>query len=232
SGPARRGLVVSLDGPSSSGKSTVGAGAALRLGYRFCDTGMLYRAVTWLAVERGVDLEDEGVLVALVPDVELTADAQGRMTRVVVGRTDVTERVHVPEVDRHVSQVARHRALRAALLPRQRELAEGGRIIMAGRDIGTVVLPQADLKLYLHVSLRERARRRAQERGGPLGRHELERMEAELRRRDELDSSRASAPLRIPDGATVIESDGKSVEQTIEAVVTAIRERAVALGRG
>jgi cytidylate kinase len=230
SGPGRRGLVVSLDGPSSSGKSTVGAGAALRLGYRFCDTGMLYRAVTWLALERGVDLDDEAALVALVPEVELTADAQGRMTRVVVARTDVTERVHVPEVDRHVSQVARQPALRAALLPVQRRLAEGGRIIMAGRDIGTVVLPEADLKLYLQVSLRERARRRAEERGGGANRAGLEQVEAELRQRDEVDRSRAAAPLRIPEGATVINSDGKTVEQTTEAVVAAIRERAAALG--
>ena len=228
---APRGLVVTLDGPSSSGKSTVGAGAALRLGYRFCDTGMLYRAVTWLAVERGVDPEDEAALVALVPEVELTADAQGRMTRVVVGRTDVTERVHGPEVDRHVSHVARQPAVRAALLPVQRRLAEGGRIIMAGRDIGTVVLPEADLKLYLQVSLRERARRRAEERGGAGAGADLEAVEAELRRRDEIDSSRATAPLRIPDGAIVIESDGNTVEQTIEAVVAAIRERAAGLGR-
>ena len=217
---------MTLDGPASSGKSSVGAGAALRLGYRFCDTGVLYRALTWLALEREVDLDDFEALVRLVPEVELTADSQGRMTRVRVAGVDVTERVHSPEVDRHVSQVARQPAVREALLPRQRILAEGGRIIMAGRDIGTVVLPDADLKLYLHAPLPERARRRAEERGIASRGEALARVESELRRRDGIDTTRDAAPLRIPDGATVIESEGNTLDQTIDAVVEAVRARA------
>jgi cytidylate kinase len=223
--------VVSLDGPGSSGKSSVGAGASARIGYRFCDTGLLYRALTWLALERGVDPEDDAGLVALVPDIELKADEGGRFTRVRVDRRDVTARVHTERVDREVSRVSRRAPVRAALLPRQREIAEGGRIIMAGRDIGTVVLPWADLKLYLDVSVEERARRRAEERRIPLGSPAAVALEAELRRRDGLDSTRTTAPLRVPEGATIIRSDRNTLEETIEAVVRQVRLRARALGR-
>jgi cytidylate kinase len=226
--PGRDGLVVSLDGPASSGKSTVGSGAAQRLGYRFCDTGMLYRALTWLALERGVDVDSGKVLVALVSEIELEADDRGRMTQVLVDGRDVTDLVRTAEVDRNVSQVSRHADVREALLPLQRRIAAPGRIIMAGRDIGTVVLPDADLKLYLHVPLGERARRRAEERGIELDDKAGKRLEAELRKRDEIDSTRTASPLRIPEGATIIESEGNTLEQTIDAVVKAIRARAAA----
>ncbi len=221
--PARRGLVVSLDGPGSSGKSSVGAGAASILGYRFCDTGLLYRAVTWLALDRGVDVADATGLEALVPEVVLAADAKGRMTRVHVAGHDVTDRVHDALVDRHVSTVARLPEVRAALLPRQREIAQAGRIIMAGRDIGTVVLPDADLHLWLEVSVEERARRRASERGWSLDSAEGAEILAELRRRDEVDSTRTSAPLRVPVDATIISSDGRALDDTVAAMVAVIR---------
>ena len=229
--PAARGLVVSLDGPGSSGKSSVGAGAASILGYRFCDTGLLYRAVTWLALDRGVDLGDASGLEALVPEVALAADATGRMTRVHVAGQDVTDEVHDALVDRHVSTVARLPAVRAALLPRQREIARGGRIIMAGRDIGTVVLPDADLHLWLEVSVEERARRRASERGWSLDSPEGAEILADLRRRDEIDSTRASAPLRVPVDATIITSDGRALAETVAAMVTAIRAAEASTGR-
>ncbi|HET7677646.1 MAG TPA: (d)CMP kinase [Candidatus Limnocylindrales bacterium] len=220
--PARH-LVVSLDGPGSSGKSTVGAGAASRLGYRFCDTGLFYRALTWLALQRAVDLADEAALVALVPAVTLTPDGEGRLTRVRVDGADVTARVHSARVDRHVSEVARQPRVREALLGVQRGLADGGGIIMAGRDIGTVVLPAADLKLWLQVSPEERARRRAGERGLDPDGAEAHRLAGELRERDRIDASRPVAPMRVPEGAVVIESDGNTLEQTIEAVVLAVR---------
>jgi cytidylate kinase len=222
-------LVVTLDGPASSGKSTVGAGAAGQLGYRFCDTGMLYRALTWLALERGVDVDDAKALVALAPEIELQADDRGRMTRVQVDGRDVTDLVRTTEVDRNVSQVSRHAEVREALLPLQRRIAQGGRIIMAGRDIGTVVLPEADLKLYLHVPLPERARRRAEERGISLDDEEaVMQQEKELRARDKIDSTRSASPLRVPEGARIIESEGNTLEQTIDAVVNAIQARAAA----
>ena len=217
-------LVVSLDGPGSSGKSSVGSAAARILGYRFCDTGLLYRAVTWLALDRGVDLGDTVGLVALVPEVFLASDAEGRLTRVHVAGRDVTDEVRDGRVDRHVSAVARLPEVRAALLPRQREIAESGRIIMAGRDIGTVVLPDADLHLWLEVSVEARARRRASERGLALESPEGAEILADLRRRDEVDSTRAAATLRVPEGATIISSDGRTLGETVAVMVAAIRE--------
>jgi CMP/dCMP kinase len=218
------GLVVSLDGPGSSGKSSVGAAAALELGFRFLDTGVLYRALTLLAVERGIDPEDEPALVALVDELTLAPDAEGRLRRVLVDGEDVTDRLHAPAVDRSVSAVSRQRAVRAALLGLQRRLAVGGRIVVAGRDIGTVVLPDADLKLYLDVSLEERARRRAEERGLAADAHEAAGIFEDLRDRDLADSTREVAPLRVPDDALVIRSDGRAFADTVAAVVAAVRE--------
>jgi cytidylate kinase len=186
---------------------------------------MFYRAVTWLALERGVSTDDGAALAALVPDVDLAAEAEGRMSRVVVDGRDVTTKVASARVDHYVSDVARQPEVRAALLPRQRDLARGGGIVMAGRDIGTVVLPDADLKLFLDASLEERARRRAEQRGvdpdSPAGAEMLE----ELRRRDRIDKSRSVAPLRAADDAIVVKTDGNSLGQTIDEVVAAMRQR-------
>ncbi len=218
----RRGLVVALDGPGSSGKSSVGAAAALELGYRFCDTGLLYRAVTWLGIRRGITPDDER-LVGLVAEVELAADENGRLARVLVDGVDETADVHTEAVDAEVSAYSRVPELRAALLERQRALAADGRIIMAGRDIGTVVLPDADLKLYLNASVEERARRRAEERGIDPGEREGQAILAELRRRDSLDSTRAVAPLRPADDARLLNTDGNRFEDTVAMVVAEIR---------
>jgi len=222
------GLVVALDGPSSSGKSSVGAGAALRLGYRFCDTGLLYRAATWLALERGLAADggepDPRALVELVPEIQLVPDENGRLAHVSVDGQDVTDVVHTPRVDEAVSAVSRVPELRIALLQRQRSLAaEPGGIIMAGRDIGTVVLPDADLKIFLDASAEERARRRAEERGLDPGGPGAQEILAQLRRRDALDSSRTTAPLRPAADAVHIVTDGNEFGQTVDAVMKVIR---------
>ncbi len=219
------GLRVTLDGPGSSGKSSVGAAAAATLGYRFLDTGVLYRALTWLSVGRGIDPEDEASLVALVPEVELAEDEAGALRRVRIGGRDVTDELHAPEVDRRVSIVARQPLVRGALLETQRQLAAGGRIILAGRDIGTVVLPDAEVKLYLEVSIEERARRRAAERGLAQVSPEAEAILADLRRRDHIDSSRDVAPLRVPEDAIVVRSEGRPFEDSVAEVVSIIRAR-------
>jgi cytidylate kinase len=227
--PPDTGLVVALDGPASSGKSSVGAAAAARLGYRFCDTGLLYRAVTWLALRRDVAATATDQLVALVREVELVPDSMGRLAHVTVDGSDVTALVHAPEVDIAVSAVSRVGELRVALLERQRTLATARRIIMAGRDIGTVVLPDADLKLFLDASIDERARRRIEERGTDPASAEAGEIRAQLRRRDEMDANRAVAPLRVAADAVVIKTDGNAFETTVDLVVAAIGERAAAL---
>jgi CMP/dCMP kinase len=219
------GLIVALDGPGSSGKSSVGAAAALRLGYRFCDTGLLYRATTWLALRRRIRSDDPPSLVALVSEIELVPDGDGRLAHVTVDGEDVTDDVHSPQVDEAVSAVSRVPELRSALLDRQRSLArEPGGIVMAGRDIGSVVLPDANLKIYLDASVEERARRRAEERGVAPDSQEGRFILAQLRRRDALDSGRAVAPLRPAEDAIHIVTDGNTLDQTVDAVVAAIRD--------
>jgi cytidylate kinase len=224
---AESSLIVALDGPASSGKSSVGAAAALELGYRFCDTGLLYRAATWLALNRGIPADGNPArLVALVPEIELVPDANGRLAHVTVDGEDVTAEVHTPDVDEHVSAVSRVPELRTALLDRQRALAvQPGGIIMAGRDIGTVVLPDAELKLFLDASVDERARRRAEERGLDPEGPEAQSILDQLRRRDDLDRNRAVAPLRPAPDAIHIVTDGNRFEETVAAVVAAIRQK-------
>jgi len=223
---AGRDLVVTIDGPGGSGKSTVGMRAAAELGYRFCDTGVLYRGLTWLAVDRGVDLDDSAALVELVAQIRLEPDEHDRYVRLVVDGRDVTSELHTAAVDREVSRVSRQPPVRAALLRIQRALAEQGRIMMAGRDIGTIVLPDADVKLYLEVSVEERARRRATERGLADDARALAQIQEELRRRDEIDSSRETAPLRVPEDATIVNTDGRTLEETVTRVVAIVRELA------
>ena len=217
-------LIIALDGPGSSGKSSVGAAAARAVGYRFCDTGLLYRAVTWLAEARGASVDDPEGLVALVDQVQLRADADGRLAGVEVDGVDHTADVRSPAVDAAVSSVSAVPEVRAALLARQRDLARTGGIVMAGRDIGTVVLPDADLKIYLDASVEERASRRTQERGLDPDGAEGQAILDGLRRRDRLDTTRAVAPLRIAPDARVITTDGNRFEDTVAAVVGAIRD--------
>lgn len=219
----RHGPVVALDGPGSSGKSSVGAAAAARLGLRFCDTGLLYRAATFLALRRGVSASDETQLVTLVPELHLEHDAAGRLAVVTIDGRDVTAEVQSAEVDTAVSAFARVAPLRAALLERQRQIAAAGGIIMAGRDIGTVVLPDADVKLFLDASVEERARRRAEERGLAAGSPEALEILEQLRERDAKDSSRPVAPLRAAPDAVIVRTDGNTFETTVDLVVAAIR---------
>jgi cytidylate kinase len=215
-------LVVALDGPGSSGKSSVGAAAALRVGYRFCDTGLLYRAVTWLALHRGVPSTDPPGLRRLAGEVALAADGAGRLSSVLVDGVDRTADVHTPPVDAAVSAISAVPELRAALLERQQALAATGGIVMAGRDIGTVVLPHADLKVFLDASVEERARRRAEERGLDPDSPEADAILVALRERDRLDSTRPIAPLHPAADARIIATDGNRFEDTVDAVVGAI----------
>jgi cytidylate kinase len=220
----RRRLVVALDGPGSSGKSSVGAAAALALGYRFCDTGLLYRAVTWLALARHVSASYPHAVRGLVDEVELAPDEAGRLSRVLVDGEDHTDDVRSPAVDAAVSAISAIPELRLALLGSQRALAAPGGIVMAGRDIGTVVLPDADLKIFLDASAEERARRRTGERGLDPGGPEAAAILDALRQRDQLDSTRAVAPLRPASDARIISTDGNRFEDTVDAVINAIHD--------
>lgn len=223
SGPARP-PTVALDGPGSSGKSSVGAAAARALGLRFVDTGLFYRALTAAALRRGIPPDDVGALVALVDEIALAPDADGVLSRVLLAGEDITDAVREAAVDEAVSGYARIPEVRAALLPRQRALAADGGIVVAGRDIGTIVLPDADVKLYLDASVEERAARRAAERDLAPDSPEAAEILAQLRRRDATDSSREVAPLVAATDARHLRTDGNAFEDTVAIAVAAITE--------
>ena len=220
-------ITVALDGPASSGKSSVGASAAGRLGLRFVDTGLIYRAMTAMALREGVPLDDADRLVALAARVTLGDDGTGRLTRVLLDGEDATDDVHTEAVDVAVSAVSSVPQVRAALLERQRALAAAGGIVVAGRDIGTVVLPDATLKVFLDASVDERADRRIAERGLDPDGEEASLVREQLRARDYQDRNRAVAPLKAADDAVVIRTDGNTFAQTVDLVIEAI-ERAEA----
>jgi cytidylate kinase len=188
------------------------------------DRGLLYRALTALALRDGVATGDAAGLVALIGRVTLEDDGTGRLTRVRLDGADGNGMVRTHEVDAAVSAVSRVPEVRAALMPRQRALAEGGGIVVAGRDIGTVILPDADLKLYLDASVEERATRRIEERGLDPAGEEAHLVREELRARDARDTGRAVAPLRAADDALHVRTDGNTLDQTVDAVVRIIAD--------
>jgi cytidylate kinase len=220
---------IAIDGPAGAGKSTIGALVAERLGYGFLDTGAMYRAVALLAHERGLSPDSEQPLAEIASSAKITIGPptvrDGRAYSVLVGGRDITWAIRDAEVDRTVSQVARHPSVREAMVEQQRRIAARGRLVMVGRDIGTVVLPDADLKIFLTASAAERARRRGEElaaRGIARSREELFH---EILRRDQLDSARPVAPLRAAEDAVIVETDGHTVGEALERVLLVIASR-------
>lgn len=216
-----RPIVVALDGPASSGKSSVGAAVAATLGLRFLDTGLIYRAMTAMALREGAALSDAEDLVPLAARVYLGDDGTGKLTRVLLDGQDATDSIRSDAVDGAVSAVARVPEVRAALLERQRALAASGGIVVVGRDIGTVVLPDADVKVFLDATVEARADRRIAERGLDPDGDEAEVVREQLRTRDEQDSNRAVAPLRAAEDAAHVSNDG-TFEEAVDSVVAAI----------
>lgn len=217
---------IAIDGPAGAGKSTIGALVAERLGYLYLDTGAMYRAVALAARARGVDPDDGARLGRLAREVRVAIGPptvrDGRAYTVLLDGRDVTWDIRAADIDRTVSQVARVPAVRDAMVEQQRALAKRGRVVMVGRDIGTVVLPDAERKIFLTASVAERARRREEElaaRGVSRPRQELL---GEILRRDQLDSERTVAPLRAALDAQVIQTDGLSVGAALEKVLEVI----------
>lgn len=216
--------VIAIDGPAASGKSTVGAAVADSLGYLYFDTGAMYRAATWLALDRGVPVADEAKVTALAEEAEIDVlpagdDDDGRQYTVLVNGQDVTWAIREPAVANNVSQVSTYAGVRVAMVAQQRRLASRGRMVMVGRDIGTVVLPDAPLKIYLDASPEERARRRWQEEQARGGQRDYEAVLAEVRRRDAIDSTRAVAPLRPAADAVIVDSTALTIGQVVTRIV-------------
>ena len=212
-----RPFVITLDGPAASGKSSVGLAAARALGFRYFDTGLLYRMLTWAALSHGIEPTDEPGLAHLAEQLTLELDPEGRVFH---DGSDVTEQLQQPVVDRGVSAVSAHPAVRAAMRPAQRALIRPPGVVMAGRDIGTVIVPEAPLKIWLSASPEERARRRSAQTGEPY-----ERVLDGMRRRDMLDASRDVAPMAPAADAVVLDTDGRQPQQVVADIVRLARAR-------
>ncbi|MFQ5873125.1 MAG: (d)CMP kinase [Dehalococcoidia bacterium] len=215
---------IAIDGPGAVGKTTVGRLLAQRLGYLFIDTGNMYRAITWLSIEQAIDPGDEKELERLASDIEIDfvrpagtdTDAPERVT--VDGR-DLTEEIKRPEIDQQVSLVAKHPGVRKAMVSKQRSLVGRGGVVLAGRDIGTVVLPEARLKVYLTASVEERASRRYLELRD-LGYEEDYRTTlSKLRTRDKIDSERRVSPLKPAEDARIVDTNDLSPQQVVKRIL-------------
>ncbi len=222
---APRRIAIAIDGPASSGKGTVARLVARKLGYAWIDTGAMYRAVALLARERGVAWSDAEALARIAREADFAFSWDGATLRLRVDGRDVSEAIRTDEIGRGASDVSVHPAVRAALLDRQRALGRAGGVVMDGRDIGTVVLPDAEVKIYLDATPEERARRRHREFLARGIDKDFAEVLAEIRERDHQDSTRAAAPLRAAEDARVIDSTGLTPEEVADRVLAAVRER-------
>jgi cytidylate kinase len=215
-----RKLIIAIDGPSGVGKGTVARVVAADLGYRHVDSGAMYRAVGWKALQRGVPLDHE----ASIAEIAKASPIDVSATHVIIDGTDVTRAIRTPEIDRAAASVARLPLVREILVDLQRDMGTGGGIVMEGRDIGTVVFPNADVKLYLDASAEERARRRASDpaHSGPAAVADVATL---LSERDRSDTTRAASPLYAAPDATVIDTTDAPIDQVVARVMAIIRSK-------
>jgi cytidylate kinase len=215
--------IIALDGPAASGKSTLGRTLADSLGYLFFDTGIMYRAITWIALRHDLDLLNEALITELAQnaqiDIRPPSKDDGRACDVLIGGKDVTWDMRGDDVDANVSVVSAYAGVRKALSDHQRRIGMRGKVVMVGRDIGTVVLPEADIKIYLDASAGERAKRRYEEIIARGEKADYDEILKKVIERDRIDSTRAVAPLRPADDAVIIDSDKMDAAQVFEHVM-------------
>ncbi len=227
--------IIAIDGPAASGKSTLGEKLADTLGYLYFDTGIMYRAVTWAAMRELGEVSDEAAVTALAGRVQIDvrpSAVPGRRTDILLDGQDVTNEIRRADVEANVSQVSSYPGVRSAMTLLQRRIGQRGKIVMVGRDIGTVVLPEADLKIYLDASVEERARRRyldVQQRGEGASYEEI--LEA-LRRRDQIDSTRTVAPLKPAEDAVILNTDGIGIDEVLRLVIEMFNHSSIGVGKG
>jgi cytidylate kinase len=222
-----RQLIIAIDGPSGAGKGTIARAIARELNYRHIDSGAMYRAVGWKAMRDGVPLDEEAAVTALAERSRI--DVTGG--DVTIDDADVTRAIRTPEIDRAAAAVARLPGVRRVLVDRQRQLGAGGGIVMEGRDIGTVVFPNADVKVYLDASPEERARRRAIDpahTGVPAALSEVATL---LTQRDEQDRTRTASPLFAAKDAVIVDTTGKTVDDVVSEVMGVVREKGPGISR-
>src|SRR5262245_23887063 len=214
-------VIIAIDGPSGAGKGTVAKAVAASLGFRHVDSGAMYRAVGWKALREGVSLEDEDSIARLAANAAIVVTSD----LVTIDRADVTRDIRTPAIDRAAASVARLPSVRAVLVRQQRQLGEGGRIVMEGRDIGTVVFPKADVKIYLDAAPDERARRRASDpahTGGPAAVSDVATL---LTERDQIDRTRAVSPLYAAPDAIVVDTTGLAIEEVVSRVLSIVNSQ-------
>ena len=218
-----RKITVAIDGPAGAGKSSAAKMAAARLRYLYIDTGAMYRAVTWAVLTERIDIDDAAAVKRLTDALQIRLEPGPHLCRVYVGETEVTETIRTPYVSSHVSSVAALAVVREKLVQLQREMAASGGVILDGRDIGTVVLPQADLKIYLTASVASRARRRFLEMHASGSTETLEAVQRSIAARDDMDSHRELSPLRRAEDAILIDNSELNLDETADVITDLIR---------
>jgi cytidylate kinase len=217
-------LVVTIDGPAGSGKSTTAKLVAQRLGYIYLDTGAMYRAMTLKALRAGVDLEDDYLLAQLAENTDITIHPEPDGTRVILDGEDVTEHIRARDVTRSSSMVSAVEGVRRRMVELQRMIGARGGIVAEGRDIGSVVFPEAEVKIYLDADLRCRAARRKKELDEKGQSARLNQIEKDIRARDAYDSGREHSPLIVPDGAITVDTTDITIEEQVERVLEEVRK--------
>ncbi len=218
-------LVVTIDGPAASGKSTTARTVARRLGYKYLDTGAMYRAIGLKALRTGVDVEDATAMGALARDTDVDVKTLSSGTRVLLDGVDVTDDLRSPDVSAAASAVAALGPVRERMVEIQRMVGAEGAIVAEGRDIGSVVFPDAEVKIYLDADLTTRAKRRKRELNGRGTDVELGKVERDIRSRDRSDSNRSHSPLVVPEGAVIVDTTHLTIEEQIEEVLREVRLR-------
>lgn len=218
-------IAVAVDGPAGAGKSSISKIVAKKLGYLYIDTGAMYRSVTWAVLHNHIDVNNQKAVEALLPDLDLTMEASDNSCKVFIAGQDVTDFIRTPQVNNAVSIVASYKGVRQYLVERQRLMAEAGGVILDGRDIGSVVLPNAELKIYLTASVEARAMRRYLEVKGTVNEQTLEDIKDSVMQRDDMDKNRKESPLIQVEDAVLVDSSEMTFDETVERILHLVQER-------
>lgn len=218
-------IAVAVDGPAGAGKSSISKIVAKKLGYLYIDTGAMYRSVTWAVLHNHIDVNNQKAVEALLPELDLTMEASDDSCKVFIAGQDVTDFIRTPQVNNAVSIVASYKGVRQYLVERQRLMAEAGGVILDGRDIGSVVLPNAELKIYLTASVEARAMRRYLEVKGTVNEQPLEDIKDSVMQRDDMDKNRKESPLIQVEDAVLVDSSEMTFDETVEYILHLVQER-------
>ena len=218
-------IAVAVDGPAGAGKSSISKIVAKKLGYLYIDTGAMYRSVTWAVLHNHIDVNNQKAVEALLPKLDLTMEASDDSCKVFIAGQDVTDFIRTPQVNNAVSIVASYKGVRQYLVERQRLMAEAGGVILDGRDIGSVVLPNAELKIYLTASVEARAMRRYLEVKGTVNEQTLEDIKDRVVQRDDMDKNRKESPLIQVEDAVLVDSSEMTFDETVEHILHLVQER-------